>query len=80
MEEVIAALLQPEPNKPTASTMATATAELAGVMMDGETSFAIISNVVMSPRVANMANVAMTSVNVTTAGPVMIAMMKLSTM
>jgi hypothetical protein len=80
MEEVIAAMLQSEANKPTASAMATAITDLAGAMMDGETAFAILSNVVMSPHVANMAHVAMTSVIVTTAGPVMIAMTKLSTL
>jgi len=54
--------------------------EGVGAMMDGEIAFARICNVVMSPHVANMANVATMSVNVTTAGPVMIATTKLSTM
>ena len=53
--------------------------EGVGAMMDGETSIAIICNVVMSPHVANMAHVAMMNAIVTTAGPVMIAMTKLST-
>jgi len=74
MEEVHAQMMG------SAATMASAIAEDVGAMMDGEGPTAALSNVVMSPHVANMANVAMTSVNVTTAGPVMIAMMKLSTM
>ncbi len=75
MEEVIAPQMLPF-----ASMAIAIITEGVGAMMDGEIAFAIISNVVMSPHVANMANVAMTSVNVTTAGPVTIAMMKLSTM
>jgi len=54
--------------------------ESVGARMDGKGPTAPLSDVAMSTHVANMANVAMTSVNVTTAGQVMIAMTKLSTL
>ena len=79
MEEVIASMIKTLQTE-LATTMATAITEDVDAMMDGEGPFARLSNVVMSPHVANMAHVAMTSAIVTTAGPVMIAMTKLSTL
>ncbi len=67
-------------NPPVPKMISRRTWESVGAIMDGEGPTAALSNVVMSTHVANMANVAMTSVNVTTAGQVMIAMTKLSTM